>query len=130
MLTCPDLDLVLNFVKNKNHILTGHVQISFVLIWTSPDFGCLILTYPDVIFSQPPFRKKPSATLRTFINKEWGSFLALGWMGVALFFKEDMMEFITTFGFPSWGTVAYPCPLCVCTLAGMGLAQLDQRGAT
>ena len=26
-----------------------------------------------------------------------------------------MMEFVTTFGFPSWKTIEHPCPLCHCT---------------
>ena len=37
---------------------------------------------------------------------------ALGFTAVALFLKCDMMEFVTTFGFPSWAANAYPCPLC------------------
>ena len=40
---------------------------------------------------------------------------ALGWVGVILFIKCDMMEFVTTFGFPSWKSLLSPCPLCFCT---------------
>ena len=45
---------------------------------------------------------------------------ALGWVGAILFIKCDMMEFVTTFGFPSWMTVMNPCPLCKCTRLNMG----------
>ena len=29
--------------------------------------------------------------------------------------ENDMAEFVTTLGFPSWGTIEHPCPLCFCT---------------
>jgi hypothetical protein len=56
--------------------------------------------------------------------------LPLRWRAAVLFIKNDMMEFITTFGFPSWGTLGHPCPLCWCTradwhtIAGIGPACL------
>ena len=39
----------------------------------------------------------------------------LGWRGAVLFVKNDMMEFVTSFGFPSWASVNHPCALCHCT---------------
>ncbi len=35
---------------------------------------------------------------------------SLGWRGVVLFIKCDMMEHVTSFGFPSWATHKHPCP--------------------
>ena len=29
--------------------------------------------------------------------------------------ENDMAEFVSTLGFPSWATIADPCPLCFCT---------------
>jgi hypothetical protein len=45
---------------------------------------------------------------------------SLGWRGVVLFIKSDMMEHVTSFGFPSWATDKHPCPLCHCTTADWG----------
>lgn len=45
---------------------------------------------------------------------------ALGWVGVVLFIKCDMMEYVTTFGFPSWSTSDSPCPLCFCSHSDWG----------
>ena len=39
----------------------------------------------------------------------------LGFVGLLLFCKQDMQEFITTFGFPSFHTIQHPCALCFCT---------------
>ena len=43
----------------------------------------------------------------------------VGWRGVVLYLKSDMMEYVTTLGYPSWKS-ASPCPLCFCTPANMG----------
>ena len=40
----------------------------------------------------------------------------LKWLGVILFIKCDMAEFVTTFGYPSWATKQHPCPFCHATL--------------
>ena len=39
---------------------------------------------------------------------------ALGWRAIILHIKCDMMEYVTSFGFPSWSTSKAPCPLCYC----------------
>ena len=48
---------------------------------------------------------------------------ALGWRGVVLYLKCDMMEYVTSFGFCSWSTAASPCPLCHCTHMDWGCIQ-------
>ena len=45
---------------------------------------------------------------------------SLGWRGVVLFIKCDMMEHVTSFGFPSWATHKHPCPMCHCTTENWG----------
>lgn len=39
----------------------------------------------------------------------------LGWRAAVMSIKNDMMEFVTSFGFPSWGDASNPCPCCWCT---------------
>ena len=49
--------------------------------------------------------------------------------GCVLLLKCDMMEFVTTFGLPSWKTHRSPCPQCWCTVENMGhLAGLSALG--
>ena len=38
----------------------------------------------------------------------------MGYKAFVLFVKCDLMEVVATLGFPSWATVAHPCPLCWC----------------
>jgi len=40
----------------------------------------------------------------------------MSWRAAIMYVKIDMMEFVTTFGFPSWMTAVAPCPFCHCTL--------------
>ena len=52
----------------------------------------------------------------------------MGFRAVCLCCKNDMMEFVTTFGFPSWASADHPCPLCFCTQENMGeIAGLSLR---
>ena len=44
---------------------------------------------------------------------------ALGFKLCCLFFKNDLMENVTTYGFPSWATLEDPCLLCHCTRGNM-----------
>ena len=54
----------------------------------------------------------------------------LGWRAACLALKNDMMEFVTSFGFPSWGDASSPCPCCWATkqdwdeIAGISLLSL------
>ena len=40
---------------------------------------------------------------------------ALGWIGLMLFCRCDMMEFCSSFGFPGHASHSAPCPTCDCT---------------
>ena len=40
---------------------------------------------------------------------------SLPWRAVCLAVKNDMMEYVTNFGLPSWSDSGNPCPLCKCT---------------
>jgi hypothetical protein len=60
-------------------------------------------------------RWKESESARAVVSGD-----SLGWRGVVLFIKCDMMEHVTSFGFPSWSTNQHPCPLCHCTTTDWG----------
>jgi hypothetical protein len=53
-------------------------------------------------------------------NREAKVGTLLGFFGLLLFSKQDMAEFISTFGFPSWKTIEHPCALCFCTRHNWG----------
>ena len=62
----------------------------------------------------PSARHDASPWTAADCGREAVSGIALGWLAVVLFIKSDMMEYVTSFGFPSWATAAHPCPLCFC----------------